>query len=160
MKRDTGGNPQVLTNTIQSNDHLKCSLVCDTYEELRNETLYLSRRDLCLFFLLSTDRVHKPKLQPETARDHGPRFHQEYEEMIDRDLWIALAPRVIVVAVTDDLPGLIAGKKGDWAAYIGVVEGVNHDQEVDEIARRGSKVPRWMAEKLFPITAKSYEWRP
>jgi len=74
--------------------------------------------------------------------------------------WIALDRRVLVVAVADSLPGLYAGKEGDWAAYIGAVAGDKHGIEVEEVAKRGTKIPQWMAEKLFPLTAKSYKWRP
>lgn len=73
--------------------------------------------------------------------------------------WIALDGRVLVVAVADELPGVYAGKEGDWAAYIGAVPGEKHEIEVEQVASRGTKIPQWMAEKLFPLTAKSYKWR-
>ena len=73
--------------------------------------------------------------------------------------WIPLDRRVLVVAVVDNLPGLYPGKEGEWAAYIGAVQGDNHQQELDEVSRRGTKIPLWMAEKLFPLTARSYKWR-
>jgi len=74
--------------------------------------------------------------------------------------WIPLDRRVIVVAVVDNLPKLYPSKEGEWAAYIGAVKGDNHEIELDEVARRGTKIPQWMAEKLFPLTARSYKWRP
>ncbi len=73
--------------------------------------------------------------------------------------WIPLDSRVLVVAVVDDLPGVYPNKKGEWAAYIGSVKGDNHEIEVEEVAKRGTKVPLWIAEKLFPQTAKIYQWR-
>ena len=72
---------------------------------------------------------------------------------------VALDRRVLVVAVVDNLPGLYPGKNGEWAAYIGPCPGENHQIEMEEVARRGTKIPQWMAEKLFPLTAKSYRWR-
>ncbi len=73
--------------------------------------------------------------------------------------WIPLDRRVIVVAVVDDLPGLYPSKKGEWAAYIGAVSGDNHEIEVEEVARRGTKIQKSIAEILFPMTARSYVWR-
>ena len=73
--------------------------------------------------------------------------------------WIPLDRRVLVVAVVDNLPGLYPGKEGEWAAYIGPVKGDYHEQEMEEVARHGTKIPEWMAERLFPLTAKSYRWR-
>jgi hypothetical protein len=74
--------------------------------------------------------------------------------------WIPLDRQVLVVAIVDNLPGLYLGKEGEWAAYIGAVKGENHEIELDEVARRGTKIPLWIAEKLFPLTARSYKWRP
>ena len=56
--------------------------------------------------------------------------------------WKALDRRVLVVAVE--------GYAHDWAAYIGAVEGKNHVEEVEEVARHGSKLSRELAEFLFP----------
>ena len=56
--------------------------------------------------------------------------------------WKALDCRVLVVAVE--------GYAHDWAAYIGAVEGKNHNEEVEEVARHGSKLSRELAEFLFP----------
>ena len=64
--------------------------------------------------------------------------------------WIALDSRVIAVAVE--------GGIGDWSAYIGAVEGRNHDEEWEEVARHGTKLPREVAELLFP-DFKHLVWR-
>ena len=56
--------------------------------------------------------------------------------------WKALDRRVLVVAVE--------GYAHDWAAYIGAVPGENHDEEAEEVTRHGSKLPRELAEFLFP----------
>ena len=64
--------------------------------------------------------------------------------------WMALDSRVIAVAVE--------GGIGDWAAYIGAVEGKNHNEEWEEVARRGTKLPREVAERLFP-DFKHLIWR-
>ena len=56
--------------------------------------------------------------------------------------WKPLDARVIVVAVE--------GHVGDWAAYIGAVEGENHEKEWLEVEEYGSKLPREVAEVLFP----------
>lgn len=66
--------------------------------------------------------------------------------------WRALDTRVLVVAKAN--PGV-----GDWAAYICPVAGVDHALEYGEVARHGSKVPLWMAERLFPGFAAQYQWR-
>lgn len=65
-------------------------------------------------------------------------------------LWKSLAMRVIVVAVE--------GEVKDWAAYIDAVAGDNHIREWQEVRRRGTKLPREVAEILFP-KFKHLEWR-
>ena len=54
----------------------------------------------------------------------------------------ALARRVLVVARTR-----IEGK---WAAYCDAVPGDNHKLEVDEVLKRGDKMPEYIARVLFP----------
>lgn len=66
--------------------------------------------------------------------------------------WRVLDRCVLVVAKAN--PGV-----GDWAAYVGSIPGKDHLREYDEVARHGSKVPRWMAERLFPGFAAQYQWR-
>jgi len=56
--------------------------------------------------------------------------------------WKALDRKVIVVACQD--------ASGDWAAYIGAVEGKNHEKEWREVKANGTKLPRKVAEILFP----------
>jgi len=61
---------------------------------------------------------------------------------VKRVTWKALDSRVIVVAVE--------GYAGDWAAYIGAVEGRDHEEEWKEVERNGTKLSRELAEFLFP----------
>ena len=56
--------------------------------------------------------------------------------------WMALDSRVIAVAVE--------GSIGDWTAYIGAVQGKNHNEEWEEVAQRGTKLPKEVAQLLFP----------
>ncbi len=65
--------------------------------------------------------------------------------------YFALSPRVLCVA--------LKGEVDDWAAYVDAVAGHSHVNEAEEVARRGAKIPRWMAERLFPSMAKAYSWR-
>jgi hypothetical protein len=54
---------------------------------------------------------------------------------------IALAQRVLVVASTR--------VEGKWAAYIDAVLGVDHEEESDEVLKRGCKLPENIARLLF-----------
>lgn len=65
--------------------------------------------------------------------------------------YFPLDSKVLAVAVI--------GEFGDWAAYIGAVAGKNHDIEMVEVARSGSKLPLNVAKLLFPNHAKNYKWR-
>ena len=65
--------------------------------------------------------------------------------------YTALDKNVLVVA--------LKGEIDDWGAYIGAVAGQSHTQEAEEVARTGSKLPYWMAKKLFPSMDKAYVWR-
>ena len=56
--------------------------------------------------------------------------------------WKALDRRVLVVAVE--------GYANDWAAYIGAVAGKDHQKEWLDVRDHGSKLPREVAEVLFP----------
>ena len=69
---------------------------------------------------------------------------------MNRLRYIALDPKVIVVA--------IEGSANDWAAYIGAVRGENHNLEYREVAEHGSKLPKDVAEVLFP-DFKDLTWR-
>ena len=42
------------------------------------------------------------------------------------------------------------GRMDDWAAYIGAVPGYRHDDEWQEVAGTGSKLPQNIAEAIFP----------
>ncbi len=50
------------------------------------------------------------------------------------------------------------GAIGDWAAYIGAVAGKNFDAEAEEVAYKGTKLPRKLAEVIFPDW-RVYAWR-
>lgn len=63
---------------------------------------------------------------------------------------IALDNKVLVVAVE--------GAVKDWAAYIGAVEGENHAREYHKVRDHGSKLPKAIAELLFP-DFKKLKWR-
>ena len=65
--------------------------------------------------------------------------------------WIALDCRVLVVAAE--------GYCGDWAAYIGAVEGNSHDEEWEDVLHHGAKLPEKVAVVLFPDFAEKYTWR-
>jgi len=65
--------------------------------------------------------------------------------------WKALDTRVIVVAVQ--------GAIGDWSAYIGAVQGDNHELEWIQVANEGSKLPRRLAEAVFPEWASKLVYR-
>lgn len=68
---------------------------------------------------------------------------------MSRTKYIALDYRVLVVAKE--------GTNHDWSAYIGAVKGSNHDEEWQEVASNGSKLPKAVAEVLFPdFKALSY----
>lgn len=69
---------------------------------------------------------------------------------VERVRYKALDVRVLVVA--------LEGGEGDWAAYIGAVKGENHEYEWRDVADSGSKLPRNVAEVLFP-DFKDLEWR-
>lgn len=47
----------------------------------------------------------------------------------------------------------------DWAAYIGPVNGKRHYEEFPSVLRDGEKLPKWIAEKMFPGLAADYKWR-
>ena len=68
-----------------------------------------------------------------------------------RKTYMALDRQVVAVAVE--------GAVGDWSAYIGAVSSENHEREWEEVARSGSKLPRRVAEVLFPQWASRFEWR-
>jgi len=64
--------------------------------------------------------------------------------------YIALASRVLAVAS-------INVEVGDWCVYIDAVPGMNHDDEYEEVARKGAKLPERIAKLIFPGYA--YRWR-
>jgi len=53
----------------------------------------------------------------------------------------------------------VKGVIDDWSAYIGAVPGKNHTDEDELVAKDGSKLPYWIAKKLFPSMDEMYEWR-
>ena len=64
--------------------------------------------------------------------------------------WRSLGKNIIAVAEE--------GECGDWAAYIGVVEGKNYEKEWPDVRDNGSKLPREVAEVLFP-DFNTLRWR-
>lgn len=62
----------------------------------------------------------------------------------------ALNSHVLAVAVE--------GNHGDWSAYIGSVQGNKHEDEWQEVRDHGSKLPKEVAELLFP-DFKNLRWR-
>lgn len=48
---------------------------------------------------------------------------------------------------------------GDWAAFISVVNGVEHRKEFREVVDWGSKLDEDIAKHLFPQIASKYIWR-
>jgi hypothetical protein len=68
-------------------------------------------------------------------------------EIID---WRPLEMHVLAVAVK--------GSIGDCAAYIYAVPGQNHEKEAQLVAEKGNKLPREVAEVLFP-RCKHLIWR-
>ena len=64
----------------------------------------------------------------------------------------ALDSKVIVVASQ-------GGRGDDWAAYIGAVEGKDHDEEWKSVMEEGTKLDRKIAEIIFPWWATNYHWR-
>lgn len=63
----------------------------------------------------------------------------------------ALDVQVLAVAVQ--------GEIGDWAGYIGAVEGNNHDREFNKVAEHGTKLPYKIARLLFPDFDLQFVWR-
>jgi len=51
------------------------------------------------------------------------------------------------------------GTVGDWTAYIRGVPGMCHEKEAEEVAQYGNKLPKKIAEMLFPDLAEEYTWR-
>lgn len=78
-------------------------------------------------------------------------YYKENKKMNPKIEKYVFASRVLAVAVE--------GAVGDWAAYIGDVNGENHDQEQYEVARIGTKLPQEIAETIFP-NWKHLRWRP
>jgi hypothetical protein len=73
---------------------------------------------------------------------------QEYRELT-RPVRIALARQILVVATP--------GQADDWAAYIGVVPGKNHDDEEASVIETGSKLRECIATAMFPaLDPKKY----
>jgi hypothetical protein len=52
----------------------------------------------------------------------------------------------------------LEGAIGDWAAYIGSVQGDNFDEEWQKVAANGTKLRQEIAELMFP-NWKTLDWR-
>lgn len=72
------------------------------------------------------------------------------EEKKRRTRYLALDSKVLVVAME--------GYAGDWVAYIGAVPGESHREEWVLVRDHGSKLPKEVAELLFP-DFKDLVWR-
>lgn len=48
----------------------------------------------------------------------------------------------------------LEGRGPDWAAYIGAVEGDNHELEWEKVARDGNKLNKQIAVAIFPELSK------
>lgn len=77
--------------------------------------------------------------------------------METRIIMHALAARVLAVASVHVLEegegeriGLTEGDIFDWSVYIDAVMGMNHEDEMEEVLRFGSKLPVEVAHVLFP----------
>lgn len=66
---------------------------------------------------------------------------------------IALDKKVLVIASVNK------GKNPEWAAYIGAVEGKNHEEEWEYVSKHGTKLSKPIAELLFPEISKTHRWR-
>lgn len=65
--------------------------------------------------------------------------------------YIALDSKVLVIARTRI--------EGTWAAYIGAVDGIRHEEEWEKVAACGTKISKDLAKLLFPDFADiSYAW--
>ena len=65
--------------------------------------------------------------------------------------WYALDHNVLCVAVE--------GSVKDWAAYVGAVEGNDHESEALGVAMNGSKLSYQIAKLLFPSVDQAFRWR-
>ena len=65
--------------------------------------------------------------------------------------YVALDARVLAVAVE--------GSVKDWSAYIGAVDGHDHDVEFHEVRDNGAKLPYEVAKVIFPDFDKVFRWR-
>lgn len=70
--------------------------------------------------------------------------------MARKAVYRALDTKVLAVAVE--------GVVGDWSAYIGAVAGRDHDREAKGVMEYGTKLPKAVAEILFP-DLKRLRWR-
>ena len=77
------------------------------------------------------------------------------------DLKKAFPPGCVVVRALDSKVLAVAriGYVNDYAVYIGAVKGVSHALEAFEVAANGSKLPKKVAEVLFPHLTRIYSYR-
>lgn len=64
-----------------------------------------------------------------------------------------LATTILVVAVVNYKPN---GEIFDWAAYIGTVPGYHHEDEMEMVAKEGTKLGNEIAEALFCFPIEKY----
>ena len=78
---------------------------------------------------------------PEIWRDHFPRTPEQAKEWKPIVHRAALHYQVLCVATTRI--------EGMWSAYCAPVPGANHDNEMDEVLRLGSKLREDVARVMF-----------
>lgn len=87
----------------------------------------------------STD---KAKTLPEKWRDHFPNSYESAPGWEPIVRWQGLSMTVLAVARTRI--------ECAWAAYIKAVPGVDHDEEMEEVLRTGTKLTENVARAIFP----------
>ena len=82
------------------------------------------------------------RAMPEPWRTHFPKNFLEAQRFVRWTESHALHHRVLAVAHTR--------VEGMWCAYVKDVAGKNHDEEADDVLRRGAKLDERLARILFP----------
>lgn len=64
-----------------------------------------------------------------------------------------LHKRILALAIINE-------DAGDWAAYINIVPGINHSDEIKLACEDGAvKLSKKIAEEIFPNVSEEYTWR-
>ena len=51
------------------------------------------------------------------------------------------------------------GARWDWACYVGLTPGINHDEEWGAAIKTGSKLEYRLSKIIFPDFYQKYKWR-